>query len=283
MMRHDMGRIISRPPSAIRRAEIPTPLRPALKRHVTFQRRALGGRPCLEITPHDRTATEDCLLYLHGGGYCVCSPQTHRALVAQIAIASGMRCLALDYRLAPEHPHPAALEDALAALEELIEEAGNPQNVCIGGDSAGGGLSVATLVARRDAGLPMPRAMILLSPWVDLTASGESIDRLASSDYLSRQILSQFATHYLADTAPDHPLASPLWADLRGLPSTLVQLGGGETLLSEGQQLVERLGAASVDVELQVFPGACHVFQAFAPLHPDANRAIRRLGAFLSA
>lgn len=192
-----------------------------------------------------------------------------------------MRCLLLDYRLAPEHPHPAAIEDAVAAVDALISEIGDSRRLCIGGDSAGGGLTLATLVSRRDAGAALPGAAVLLSPWVDLTLSGESIDALEDSDYLSRYILSRFAEHYLAATDATQPLASPLRADLRGLPTTLIQLGGGETLLSEGQQLNERLNSVGVSTELQIFPGACHVFQAFAPLHPDAVPAIRGIGEFL--
>lgn len=281
MMRGDLKRVISRPPAAIRRGEIPTPLRRSLRRRLTISEGSLGGRPCLTLTPRDWAADGASLLYLHGGGYCVCSPQTHRALVAQIAVESGRRCLLLDYRLAPEHPYPAAIEDAVVALEELIDEVGEPRRVAIAGDSAGGGLSLAAVLSCRDAGRPLPQSMVLLSPWVDLTLSGESIDHRASTDYLSRGILSSFAAHYLAQTDPGDPLASPLWGELHGLPRTLVQLGGGETLLHEGQGLIERLAASGVAVEPQVFPGACHVFQAFAPLHPDAGPAIRDIGAFL--
>lgn len=282
-MRGDLHRVVSRPPAAIRRSEMPTPIRRSLRRRLSLSEASLGGRPCLTITPHAWAASDDSLLYLHGGGYCVCSSRTHRALAAQIAVESGRRCLLLDYRLAPEHPYPAAIEDAVAALEELIHEVGDAGRVAIAGDSAGGGLSLATLLSCRDAGMPIPQSMVLISPWIDLTLSGESIDRLAPTDYLSRQILSSFAAHYLAQADARQPLASPLWADLQGLPTTLVQLGGGETLLSEGQQLVERLAAAGVPVELQVFPGACHVFQAFAPLHPDAAPALRQIGVFLKA
>lgn len=281
LMRRDMARSVDRRPADIRRKETPTPLRRSVRRRIRLAERTLANRPCLEITPRGWTPDGASVLYLHGGGYCVCSPQTHRSLGAQIALDSGMRVLLLDYRLAPEFPHPAAIDDADAACDALIEEMDGAHRLFIGGDSAGGGLTLATLVSRRDAGAPLPRGAFLLSPWVDLTLSGESIDAKADSDYLSRAVLSYFARQYLGTAEPTHPLVSPLRADLRGLPPTLLQVGGAETLLTEGEQLAQRLEASDVATELQVFPDACHVFQVFAPLHPDAGRAVRGIGDFL--
>ena len=255
-------------------------MRGKLRRHITPGFRTLGGRPCLSLTPSGWTPDGATLVYLHGGGYCVCSSKTHRALAAQLAIESGMRTLLPDYRLAPEHPFPAAIDDAVAACRELRDELdGRPW--CLGGDSAGGGLSLATLLTLREAAEPLPSAAVLLSPWVDLTLRGASIDAHGPTDYLNRTILQRFAEHYLADTSPEEPLASPLYADLRGLPPMRVQVGGAEVFTSEVEQLGRRLEEAGVPHRLDVFPGACHVFQAFAPLHPDANRGLRELGLFL--
>lgn len=280
IMRRDMGRVACWPPEKVRQREMATPLRRFLRRRIALKYRTLGERPCLEIVPRGWTSGDPTLLYLHGGGYCVCSSRTHRAMAAQLAIEGGVRCLLPDYRLAPEDPFPAAIDDAVAACGELAA-ASNGVPWYLGGDSAGGGLSLATMVTLRDRSLALPAAAVLLSPWVDLTLSGDSIDSLADSDYLNRTILSRFAEHYLASTPADHPLASPVEADLRGLPPMHVQVGGGEVFSSEVNRLGERLAEAGVPHRVQVFPGACHVFQAFAPLHPDAVRGLRDLGDFL--
>jgi acetyl esterase/lipase len=222
------------------------------------------------------------LLYLHGGGYVIGSIATHRALAARIAAAAGIRALILDYRLGPEHPFPAAVEDATAAYGFLLEQGIAPEQIAIGGDSAGGGLTVATLVALRDAGRGLPGAAIALSPWTDLACSGESMTTRAEADpMVQRQGLLAMADLYLAGADPRTPTASPLYADLSGLPPLYVQVGTAETLLDDATRIAERLRAAGSPVEIEAYEDLVHVFQAFAPQVPESLEAIESLGVFL--
>jgi len=224
------------------------------------------------------------VLYLHGGGYVIGSIVTHRCLVAGIAAASGCRALALDYRLAPEHAFPAAVDDATAAYRWLLEQGTVPSRVVIAGDSAGGGLTIATLLALRDAGTPLPAAGVCLSPWVDLEGTGDSLRTRADQDPMVRADgLHSMARMYLAGADPRAPLASPVHADLRGLPPLLIQVGDAETLLDDSTRLAARAKAAGVDVELEVWPEMVHVFQAFAPMLPEGRDAIARIGAYVRA
>ncbi len=221
------------------------------------------------------------LLYLHGGGYVVGSIATHRALAGRLVQASGVRGLLIDYRLGPEHPFPAAVEDATAAYRFLLAEGVEPANIAIGGDSAGGGLTFATMVALKDAGDPLPGAAIALSPWVDLEGIGESMLTKADVDPLiERNGLRAMADLYLNGADPRNPLAAPLYADLSGLPPTLVQVGTAETLLDDSIRIVERAREAGVAIELEQFEDLVHVFQTFAPV-PEALDAIEKLGAFV--
>ncbi len=283
LLRRDIGVAVDHEPARIRRFEHPTPLPANVRRQVRLEPAEVAGVPGLWVTSEHRSedAPRTTLLYLHGGGYCFCSSATHRALVAQVAIASQARCLALDYRLAPEHPFPAALDDALAAYRALVAGGTGPERLVLAGDSAGGGLALATLLRLRDAGEPLPRAAALLSPWVDLACRGESIDRNGPRDYLSRAVLERFAGHYLGAMAPETPSASPLYADLTGLPPLLVQAGSDETLLTEGRDLAARAETAGVEVRFREWPGQVHVFQAFAPYIPEAMAAIREIGDFV--
>ena len=222
------------------------------------------------------------LLYLHGGGYVIGSLDTHRGHVARLSQASGARALAVDYRLAPEHPFPAALEDAQTAYRWLLEQGCDPARTAIAGDSAGGGLSVATLVALRDAGLPLPAAGVLLSPWVDLEGIGESAKARADEDpVVERSGLLDMARHYLAGAGPRTPLAAPLYADLSGLPPLLIQVGTAEILLDDSTRLASLAQAAGVAVELEAWEDMIHVWQALAPLVPEATEAVRRIGDWL--
>jgi len=218
------------------------------------------------------------VLYLHGGGYVIGSPRSHRHLAAAIASAGQATGLLLDYRLAPEHPFPAAVEDATAAYRWLLEQGIAPGHVVIGGDSAGGGLTVATLVALRDAGVPRPAAGVCISPWTDLTFGGASYRTRAQSDpIVSRPGIDGIAQAYLGAT----PLASPLFADLRGLPPLLIQVGGDEVLLDDATELADRAKAAGVDTTLEVWDRMIHVWHWFLPMLDEAQAAIDGIGRFV--
>lgn len=229
--------------------------------------------------PGPRSST---LLYLHGGGYSLGSPFTHRPLVANLAGAVEGRIFSLDYRLAPEHPCPAALEDAVRAWHWLLGQGVERHRLFVVGDSAGGGLAVALVCALKQSGAPLPVGMALLSPWTDLALTGESLDRNADLDVtVSWPVLRQFVADYLGATDPRDPRASPLYADLRGLPPMLIQAGGDEMLLSDAVRLAERAEAAGNTVVLDIAPGMWHVWQAWAQQVPEARTALERVAAFL--
>lgn len=242
-----------------------------------------GGVPAEWVWGAD-AGDDGAILYLHGGGYVMGSITTHRSHVARLSQATGVRGLALDYRLAPEHAFPAAVDDAVAAYEWLLDHGVAPRRVAIAGDSAGGGLTVSTLVALRDRGRPLPAAGVCLSPWVDLALTGASMDEKAAVDpMVQRDRLARMAEAYLGSTDPQAPLASPLHADLRGLPPLLVQVGTRETLLDDASRLADRARAAGVDVTYEAWDDMIHVWQCFAPLLPEADEAIARIGSFLRA
>ena len=220
--------------------------------------------------------------YLHGGAYAIGSINTHREMISRIARAANARALAIDYRLAPEHPFPAAVEDAVAAYRWLLSTGADPERIVIAGDSAGGGLTVATLLALRDAGDPLPAAAVCISPWTDLAITGESMDTKADVDPLIKKADAiAGAKQYLGGADPRNPLASPLYADLSGLPHLLVQVGGSETLLNDATRLAERAQAAGVDVTLETWEEMIHVWHFFAFILPEAQQAIDRIGQFI--
>jgi acetyl esterase/lipase len=222
------------------------------------------------------------ILYLHGGGYAVGSIATHRGLVGRLSAASGAVGLAIDYRLAPEHPFPAAVEDAVAAYRWLLAQGIAPGRIAIAGDSAGGGLTLATLVSLRDAGVPLPACAVTFSPWADLALEGESMDSRAALDAMvQRPGVQQMADWYLAGQDPRHPLASPIHADLRGLPPLLVQVGTHETLYDDATRVVERARTAGVAVTFEPYEELFHVFQLFAVL-PEAQEAVTAAGQFIA-
>lgn len=222
------------------------------------------------------------LLYLHGGGYVIGSLDSHRGLIARLSKAANCRALALDYRLAPEHRYPAAVEDATKAYRWLLAQGFAPAQIAIAGDSAGGGLTLATLVALRDAGVPLPAAAAPISPWVDLEGTGESMKTRVDLDPMVEPGgLFGMAKIYLGDADPRLPTASPLYADLTGLPPLLIQVGDLETLLDDSTRLAARAEAAGVDVTLEVWPEMVHVWQLFAPMIPEGREAIARIGQFL--
>jgi epsilon-lactone hydrolase len=240
----------------------------------------LGGVPALELTTPG--VADGTLLYLHGGGYVVGSARTGAHLAVAVGRRAGVRALSLDYRLAPEHPFPAAVEDGVAAYRALLDGGVRPDEVVLAGDSAGGGLTVATLVAARDAGLPMPAAAVVFSPFTDLALEGASLRTQADRDPLfTRERLAVYVDHYVSEQRRTDPLASPIRADLTGLPPLLVQVGQNEVILDDAVRLAGRAGADGVAVTLEVWPDVPHVFQLFAGALDDADDALDRAGAFL--
>ena len=222
------------------------------------------------------------LLYFHGGAYQIGSPANLRHLVALLSGAAGARALSVDYRLAPEHPFPSAIEDALAAYRWLLASGIDPALIAVAGDSAGGGLALGALVALRDAGDPMPAGAVMLSPWTDLALTGESLrTRAAVEMMVNPEGLPETASLYLAGADPRHPYASPLYADLRGLPPLLIHVGDAEVILDDSTRLAARASEAGVEVSLEIWDEMPHVFPAFAGLLPEADQAIERIGAWL--
>lgn len=225
-----------------------------------------------------------CILYLHGGAYVAMSPRTHRSITSRLAAASNASLFALDYRLAPEHPFPAALQDTLAAYRALIAAGTPASRIVVAGDSAGGGLALALLVALRDEHDTLPAAAVLFSPWTDLAATGNSVITNNGADALFFGAwVAQTARHYLGDTPATEPLASPVYADLTGLPPLLIQVSDSEVLLDDSRRVVENARKASVAITLQIWPGLPHGWQIFAPILPEGRAALREAGAFIHA
>jgi epsilon-lactone hydrolase len=240
-----------------------------------------GGIDAEWVVPAD--APEDkAILYFHGGGFRLGSVASHRDLIAGIAEASGCRALAINYRLAPEHRFPAAPEDALTAFDWLRAQGFAADNIALAGDSAGGNLVLTTMLGLRDRGEPLPAAGVMMSPWTDLAATGESYQNRAAADPIhQRSMILALAKNYLGEGGDAfNPLASPLYADLTGLPPLLIQAGDRETVRDDATMLAAKARAAGVDAELQVFDGMIHVFQMF-PEIPQAAEAIAAIAAFL--
>ena len=228
------------------------------------------------------TSEEGAVLYLHGGAYTIGSPRTHRDIAARISKAAGVRTLLIDYCLAPEHPHPAAVQDVVMAYRWLLENGLSPHNIAIAGDSAGGGLAIAALVSLRDAGEPLPAAAVCLSPWTDLQGTGESMTTHIDADpLLTPEWLQLMAKHFVANNDPLTPLISPIHADLRDLPPLLIQVGSDEILFSDSIRLAERAREAGVETTLDVWEGMWHVWQFFAGQMPEGRHAIDEVGSFI--
>ncbi len=224
------------------------------------------------------------ILFLHGGGYVSGSIVSHRAMVAEAGRQAGTRTLALGYRLAPEHPYPAALQDALAGYRFLLSSGIAPRHITVAGDSAGGGLTVATLLSLRDTGTPLPGCAWCLSPWTDLEMTGASLATKAAVDpMVQRDYLEELASMYLAGADPRDPLVSPLHADLRGLPPLLVQVGSAETLLDDAVRLAGTAASADVAVTLEAYPDMIHVWPLFHQLLAPGRRALASAGRFVQA
>jgi monoterpene epsilon-lactone hydrolase len=221
------------------------------------------------------------LLYLHGGGYTLGSPKSHRAMVRQMCKYAGVQALVVDYRLAPENPFPAAIEDAEAAYDFLVAKGVAPENMLLAGDSAGGGLSLALMLTLKEKGKAQPKAVALLSPWTDLTASGASLVERADRDPMidATRIL-EVIDFYRGDEPATNPRISPLFADLSGLPPMLVQVGTEEVLFDDSTRLVDNAKAAGVSTELEVWQGMAHVHQLAHKLVPESRAALESIGRF---
>jgi acetyl esterase/lipase len=242
-----------------------------------------GGVPAEWVSAPEATPWVT-LCYFHGGAYNAGSPATHRGLLSRVSRRSGARVLSVDYRLAPEHPFPAALDDALTAYRWLVGVGVDPARIVVGGDSAGGGLATAILVGLREAGDPLPAAAVLVSPWADLAMTGETLVTKASDDpWIDPTEMPRAAAAYLGEEPATNPLASPLYADLGGLPPFLIQVGTAEVLLDDARRLAARLRDAGTEVILQEWPDQIHVFQAFGPYIPSARPAVERIGRFIRA
>jgi acetyl esterase/lipase len=248
---------------------------------VTCEPCDLDGVPAEWISAPD-AASDRILLYFHGGGYYRGAISTVREMVSRISRVSGVRALAIEYRLAPEHPFPAAIEDAIASYRWLLANGFDPGHIVVGGDSAGGGLTVALMVAARDEGMPLPAAGVCLSPWVDLAQTGASYTTKAAEDpSVTKAYLDRYANIYLNGADPRAPLASPLYADLQELPPLLIQVGTAEVLLDDAVQLAAKAQEAGVKVELDEWQGMVHVWHNNGPALPESQEAIARIGAFI--
>src|ERR1700720_2801471 len=237
-----------------------------------------GGVPAEWIVPPN-AADDRVILYLHGGGYVMGSINTHRAMIARIARASQAKALAIDYRMAPEDPFPTAVDDATAAYRWLLAQGYKPGKIVISGDSAGGGLTLATLIALRDAGTAMPAAAVPISPWADLEGTGASVKTRAAADpMVDKAGLLRMAKMYAGDHDPKNPLISPIHADYKGLPPMLIHVGDAEILLDDSTRVAERAKQAGVKVELEAWPEMFHVWHVFRTILPEGQRAIDRLG-----
>jgi len=237
--------------------------------------------------PAEWTSTPDAdpssaILYLHGGGYVICSLESHRHLMAEVGRAAGTRTLAIDYRLAPEHPFPAPVEDTVAAYRYMLDSGLKPNRIALAGDSAGGGLVIGAMLAIREAGLPLPACGWCISPWVDMEALGESFNDRASTDpTVQKATILMMAGLYLGGADPRHPHAAPIHGDLRGLPPLLIQVGSVETLLDDSILLARKAGIAEVPVSLQIWPEMIHIWHIFFPMLSAGRRAIASGGSFV--
>jgi len=240
-----------------------------------------AGVRCMWAIPHG-CADDRVIVCAHGGGYICNSIYSHRKMYGHLAKAAGVRALLVDYRRAPEHPHPAPMEDAVAVYGWLLDNGYRPEHIATAGDSSGGGLSIAMILAARDHGLPLPAAAMPLSPRVDLEAIGESMVTNVDTDLLaSPQVVEDMTNTYLGGASRTDPWASPLYADLTGLPPMYLQTGGDEMLRDDAVMFAERARAAGVEVRLEVWDGMQHVHQMMAGRAPEADESIRRMAEWV--
>ena len=250
---------------------------------IDFRSERIDGIPCLWVKAMG-AEPEKLILYLHGGGYIFCSAHTtHKDILWRLSVASKCRVIAPDYRLAPEHPYPAALEDSIKVYRWLLDQGYKPENIVIAGDSAGGGLTYGTVLKIRDIGLPLPAATVAMSPWTDLAVTGESvITNLKRDALMPADGLPEGAQYYLAGASTRDPYASPLYGDPTGLPPTLIQVSKDEVLLDDSRRLAAKYRAAGVPCELELWDGMPHVWQTLAMFIPEGKTAINRIGAFIA-
>jgi acetyl esterase/lipase len=250
---------------------------------VTVTAATLGGVPTAEITV-DGIEARHVVLYFHGGVYVIGDAFLAAELASQVGRRTHSKVISVDYRLSPEHPYPAAVDDALAAYEALLHNGIAPSDIVVAGESAGGGLAIATLVNARDHGLPLPAAAYIMSPYADLTLAGTTIETRREVDpLLSRELLQPRVTDYTSGHDPATGLISPVFADLSGLPPLIIQAGTHEVLLDDAVRLAGQAVTADVEVTLDITPGVPHVFQAYHPILDEATAALDRAGQFLSA
>jgi acetyl esterase/lipase len=250
---------------------------------VTAKSATLGGVPVAEVTV-DGVEPRHVVLYFHGGVYVLGDAFSAAGLASQVGRRTSAKAFSVDYRLAPEHPYPAAVDDAFAVYKALLSDGIAPSDIVFAGESAGGGLVIATLVNARDHGLPLPAAAYVMSPYVDLTLAGASIETKRAADpLLSRELLVPRVADYTAGQDAALGLISPLFADLAGLPPLIIQVGTHEVLLDDAVRLAQRAAAADVEVTLDVTPRVPHAFQAYGPLLDEATAALDRAGQFLAA
>jgi acetyl esterase/lipase len=256
---------------------------------IARERMAVPGDVAVESVVVDGVATdwltapgadpERVVLYLHGGAYMTCSARTHRDLAARLSRAAAARVLVVDYRLAPEHPFPAAVEDSVAAYRWLLAQGYQPEKITVAGDSAGGGLMLAVCLSARDAGDPLPALGVGICTWSDLTCSGQTMITNAATDpWISAEGLLSDAALYLGDTDPRHPLASPMFADLAGLPPLLLPVSADETLLDDTVRLASAARSAGVEITMEMWPGMIHDWPMFAAQIPEGQQTIERIG-----
>ena len=254
-----------------------------ISKDITVEKINVNGLSAEWLIPLN-ASPENCILYLHGGGYVTGSIEDHRMMCGLLANAAGVKVLLTEYRLAPEHPFPAAVDDALSSYQWLLDQGVSPANVIFAGDSAGGGLSLAAILALKDKGGSLPAAAVCLSPWADLALTGQSLSTKAKAEaILRRETLHEWALCYTDEANLTNPLVSPVYGDFHGFPPILIQVGSEEILLDDSLLLAQKAKSAGVDVTLKVWDGMWHVWQALGDMLPENKKTFEEIGQFVQA
>ncbi len=282
ILRHSITDSIGSPVRELRSAIPSAVVPPPVSRRLSRESAEVGGRPVEITTPKGWKPGDRTVLYLHGGGYVVCGPRTHREIIGRFADATKARCVAPVYRMAPEAPYPAAVDDAISVYRALLEHDVDPARLLLAGDSAGGGLCVATMLRLKAEDRPLPSGAVLLSPWLDLTMTGESVDKNEHLDYLQRAPVEHYRDLYLAGADRTDPFASPLHGDPTGLPPIRLLIGTVEIFHSEALAFVDKAKAAGVDITLHEGEGMIHVWPAFATVFPQGKAAYSAIGEWVA-